>query len=226
MSEGSGAPARVSYIFPETGTNELADQIRARRGGKELLDLDGILLHSPPIAQSWNAFGAAIRSKSTLSLDLVELLICRVAVLNGAAFVWREHSPIALQAGIPQATLHILRTAPAFSFSSTAAPAAASTTTTYDFPEVHAALLDYVDHMTKAVKVPSAVFARVKNAITSVSTTDPSQTGEAGEADKIVERKVVEVTTTIAGYNMVTRVVMALDVGGLESEEVPVPSVG
>lgn len=80
--------------------------------------------------------------------------------------------------------------------------------------------------MTKAVKVPSAVFARVKNAITSVSTTDPSQTREAGEADKIVERKVVEVTTTIAGYNMVTRVVMALDVGGLESEEVPVPSVG
>lgn len=32
-------------------------------------------LHSPPIAQSWNAFGAAIRSKSTLSLDLVELLV-------------------------------------------------------------------------------------------------------------------------------------------------------
>lgn len=79
--------------------------------------------------------------------------------------------------------------------------------------------------MTKAVKVPSAVFARVKNAIATVSTADAGQTGEVGEAEKIVERKVVEATTTIAGYNMVTRVVMALDVGGLESEEVPVPSV-
>lgn len=86
-------------------------------------------------------------------------------------------------------------------------------------------MLDYVDHMTKAVKVPSAVFTRLKSAIATVSTADASQTGEVGEADKIVERKVVEVTTTIAGYNMVTRVVMALDVGGLESEEVPVPSV-
>lgn len=38
-------------------------------------------LHSSPIAQSWNAFGAAIRSKSTLSLDLVELLV-RLSLFN------------------------------------------------------------------------------------------------------------------------------------------------
>lgn len=34
-------------------------------------------LHSPPIARSWNAFGAAIRSQSTLSLDLIELMVRR-----------------------------------------------------------------------------------------------------------------------------------------------------
>lgn len=76
--------------------------------------------------------------------------------------------------------------------------------------------------MTKAIKVPSAVFTRVKNAIASIDATGASETGDA---EKVVERKVVEATTTIAGYNMVTRVVMALDVGGLESEEVPVPTV-
>lgn len=98
----------------------------------------------------------------------------------------------------------------------------------HDLPEVHAALLDYVDYMTKAVKVPSAVFARAKNAISSVSAADASGLGEAeasGEAEKVLERKIVEATATIAGYNMVTRVIMALDVGGLEGEEVPVPSI-
>lgn len=119
--------------------------------------------------------------------------------------------------------MHTIRTAAAFSFSlSPPSSVATSTTasTAFDLPEPHAALLDYADYMTRVIKVPKTVFARVKDAIATLCAD-----GSDDEKQKDLERKLVEVTNTVAGYNMVTRMIMAMDVGGMEGEEVPIPDI-
>lgn len=77
--------------------------------------------------------------------------------------------------------------------------------------------------MTKSVKVPKEVFTRVRNAVAGLSEGTNSELGKEN-VEEAITRRVVEVTNTIAGYNMVTRMVMALDVGHMEGEEVAVPS--
>ena len=54
------------------------------------------------------------------------------------------------------------------------------------------ALLAYTDAMTRNIRVPDDVFAGVRNAFS--------------------ERELVELTVTIGGYNMVSRVLEALEV--------------
>ncbi|TFY80892.1 hypothetical protein EWM64_g3123 [Hericium alpestre] len=62
------------------------------------------------------------------------------------------------------------------------------------------------DHMTRTVRVPQAVFARLQRMLRD-------------------DRQIVEATAVVAGYNFTTRVLRALDVAGLAEEEVPIPSV-
>jgi len=72
--------------------------IRKRRGG-ELLNLDRMLLHSPPFARGWNSFLGAVRTELALDPKLLELAICVVAVLNHADYEFNAHSPLFLRAG-------------------------------------------------------------------------------------------------------------------------------
>jgi hypothetical protein len=44
---------------------QMVEQIRARRGGR-LLNLDRMLLHSPPVASGWNALFGKIRGEMLL----------------------------------------------------------------------------------------------------------------------------------------------------------------
>ena len=88
--------ARLSYV---TDNSEIANRIRQRRGG-HLTPLDGMLLHSPPLADGWNSLLGAIRNQSTLPDDIRELAILRVAALNGAHYEWQAHEPIARRSGL------------------------------------------------------------------------------------------------------------------------------
>lgn len=90
------------------GPDDLVAAIRARRGGT-LLNLDRMLLHSPALAQGWNAHLGAVRSGLTLSPKLRELVICAVAVLNGADYEFTQHAPEFLRAGGSPAALLALR---------------------------------------------------------------------------------------------------------------------
>ena len=54
--------------------SELVAAIRARRGGA-LLNLDRMLLHSPPFARGWNDFLGAVRNELSLTPKLRELAI-------------------------------------------------------------------------------------------------------------------------------------------------------
>ena len=65
---------RVPYV-PEDTPGPIADEIRARRGGRGLSPLDTMLLNAPPIAEGWSKLLGAIRTKSTLEDDLREIIV-------------------------------------------------------------------------------------------------------------------------------------------------------
>ena len=86
---------------------ELVAAIRARRGGT-LLNLDRMLLHSPPLAQGWNGYMRAVRTELAVSPKLRELAMCVVAVLNHADYEFHHHAPEFLRVGGTAAQLDAL----------------------------------------------------------------------------------------------------------------------
>jgi AhpD family alkylhydroperoxidase len=154
-----------------------ADLIRVRRGGR-LSTLDRLLLHSPPVAEGWNAMLGALRSGTTLPADLRELVVLRVAVLNDAAFEWAAHEPIGRRAGLTGRQLEALRRPDA--------------TPEQVWTPVQAAVLAFTDASTRTVAVPGTVFAGVR--------------------EHLDDRQVVELTAVVAGYAMVSRFLVALEV--------------
>jgi alkylhydroperoxidase family enzyme len=91
--------AKIPY--PPDDTDELREvvqAIRERRGGG-LLNLDRMLLHSPPLAQGWNRFVGTVRSDLALAPKLRELAMCAVAVVNYAAYEFEHHAPEFIKAG-------------------------------------------------------------------------------------------------------------------------------
>ncbi len=124
-----------------------ADLLRVRRGG-QLSVLDRLLLHSPPVAEGWNALLGALRGATTLSADLRELVVLRVAVLNDAAVEWVSHEPIARRAGLAELQLQVLRR-----------PDAAAEPV---WTPLQAAVLAFTDASTRDVAVPEGVFAGVR----------------------------------------------------------------
>ena len=88
---------------------EIVTAIRNRRGGT-LLNLDRMLLHSPPFAKGWNSFLGAVRNELTVPARLRELVICTVAVLNGAEYEYIQHAPEFLRTGGTQQQLTALLT--------------------------------------------------------------------------------------------------------------------
>ena len=85
----------------------LIASIRARRNGT-LINLDRMLLHSPPYAEGWNTMLGAVRRKLDLDPQVRELAICTVAKITGAKYEWFQHAPEYLAAGGPQAKLDLL----------------------------------------------------------------------------------------------------------------------
>jgi alkylhydroperoxidase family enzyme len=88
--------------------SDLVAAIRARRGGT-LLNLDRMLLHSPPLASGWNGFLRAVRTELSVPAKLAELAICAVALLNRADYEFGHHAPEFLRAGGSTMQLDALR---------------------------------------------------------------------------------------------------------------------
>ncbi len=84
----------------------LVERIVAERGS--VLHLYQMLLHSPPLAEGWLGYLTAVRQRLELDGGLRELVIMRVAHLNGAPYEAQQHAPIALREGITQAQLDAL----------------------------------------------------------------------------------------------------------------------
>ena len=148
----------------------------ARISYPDPLNLYRMLLHSPPVAAGWLNLLTAIRQQCTLDARYRELVIMRIAVINGADYEYVQHIPHALAAGLTESdytALHEWMSYGAWT------------------PEDRA-VLAYTDAMTREVQVSDPIFAAV--------------------AEHFDERETVELTATIAAYNLVSRFLEALQV--------------
>ncbi|KUI60587.1 hypothetical protein VP1G_07806 [Cytospora mali] len=107
---------RLPYVPnpPPTSTPEdqaIVDRITERRAPRPLQPLDLTLLHSPPVADGWNAFLGAVRTRTLIPADARELAISRVAVVNKAWYEWTHHAPLAVAAGVSEAAMEFVKTA-------------------------------------------------------------------------------------------------------------------
>ena len=84
----------------------LVNRIVAERGS--VLHLYQMLMHSPPLATGWLELMTQVRQKLELGGDLRELVIMRIAHLNGAPYEADQHAPIALKEGLSQPQLDAL----------------------------------------------------------------------------------------------------------------------
>ena len=155
-----------------------------RRGGA-LIELDRVLLWSEPIARGWNVYLGAVRTGLPTSRKLRELGILVVALLTGADYEYKHHAPDFLSAGGTQAELDALN-----SFISTH-PRGIVADAALGVQE--SAVIEYAVQVTLDVRVSDAVFAKMK-----------------AEFDTT---QIVEITTAIAAYNMVARILVPLGVG-------------
>jgi alkylhydroperoxidase family enzyme len=178
----------------QKATAEVYERVAARRKPRPLIPLDLALLHSPPIANGYNALLGAIRTEAVMPQDILELSVCRVAILNGAVYEWNAHAPLALKAGVTAAQLQEVKSLPISTFTpegkiiNNVEKPAGSSLTDFQWETVI-----FTDAMTKNIKVDDAIFAAIKN--------------------RFSEREVVELTVCIGAYNMVSRFLVTLDVG-------------
>lgn len=157
--------------------------LRQRRGGV-LLNLDRILLHSPNFANGWNELFGQIRGdKLSISSKHRELAICAIAVLNSAEYEFYQHRQPWIDAGATHAQLLAIRD--------------------IDSPSFHESSSQYFDDIERNVI-----------ALTVQMTRDikPSREVLVALRDVLGETGLVEMVGTIAGYNMVSRFLVALDI--------------
>jgi AhpD family alkylhydroperoxidase len=141
--------ARIPYAdLTNPEAKPLVERIVAERGG--VLHLYQMLLHSPPVASGWLNYLTAIRQQSTLPGGLRELVIMRIAVLNGAPYEAEQHAPIALREGVSQVQLDDLD----------------NWQQSKNYDATQRAVLAYTDAMTKDIHVSPEVFAAVKAVLT------------------------------------------------------------
>jgi 4-carboxymuconolactone decarboxylase len=164
---------RVRQVEPGTKPElaALEERIRGARG--RISPLYSVLLNSPELASGWEQLFTAIRQNTSVPPALRELVILRVAVLNGAEYEFEAHVPHALAAGMSQEAIERLRRDEIDGFSS-----------------LEKLVLQYTDAMTRDLRVPEALYPQL---------------------DQHFDAKtLVELTATIAGYNMVSRFLIAM----------------
>jgi len=155
---------RLKYVPANPTSNHASDQafltrLLKSRGKEGLTPLDRAMLHSPPLTRGFMQFFTAIRGKSTLPQDVMELAMCRVAALNSAAYEWMHHAPLLRDAGVGEEGLETVRTAPPH-----ARPSGkrGNDGTVQGLSEKMWATMYFVDAMTKDIKVPDELFNRVR----------------------------------------------------------------
>ena len=179
------APIRVPLVTPGTRPelSAIERSIAEQRGSISVLYQ--VLLNSAPLASGWEKLLTAVRNQTSVPAHLRELVILRVAVLNGATFEFDAHVPNARQAGIADAKMDAVR-----HWRAESRDAGAGATRQDIFDDDEQLVLELADAMTRDIEVPDALMERL--------------------SARFDARGVVEVVATVAAYNMVSRFLVAL----------------
>jgi alkylhydroperoxidase family enzyme len=156
------------------------------RRGGALIDLDRALLWSEPLARSWNVYLKGVRTGLGVSRKLRELGICTVALITGARYEYHHHAPDFLSAGGTQEELDALSAYLDWN----------NNDALQRVGKEEALVVRYAEQMTRNVQVDDALFALLQ--------------------ERFETQELVEITASIATYNMVARVLVAL---GITPEE-------
>ena len=136
--------ARVPLLDPQDvpDQTEFIDRVLNRRKGR-LINVYRILLHSPPLAESWFEHINKIRWGTEINGRLREIVIIRLGHLVSSAYVLRQHVPkLAVAEGITE----------------TECDALADWSSSEMFSDTEHAVLAYVDAMAENMVVSDAVF--------------------------------------------------------------------
>jgi len=141
--------ARLPYVSSseDPKVRQLIDRIKLERGGR-LINLYKVLLNSPAVAEGWLNLLTAVRQKSSLPDRYRELVILRIAIVNGTAYEFVQHVPHARAAGLTEEEIEAVHT-----------PRPGKPLTGTDL-----AVLSLADAMTREIRVPDAVFQPVADA--------------------------------------------------------------
>ncbi|KAK8026816.1 hypothetical protein PG991_003872 [Apiospora marii] len=179
--------------IPLSKDAQVYERVRARRAPRPLQPLDLALLHAPPVADGWNSFLGAVRTRTTLPAAVRELAISRVAVVNGAWYEWAHHAPLAAEAGVSQKALDEIVKGRPGDLADDGQLVTPEEREAVGLGDAEWAVLRVTDEMTRHVRVRDETFAELRKHYN--------------------EREVVEVVATVSAYNCVSRFLVALDVG-------------
>jgi alkylhydroperoxidase family enzyme len=187
----------------------IVERIQARRAPRPLQPLDLALLHSPPVADGWNSFLGAVRTKTTLPDDLRELAIARVAAVNKAWYEWMHHAPLAVQAGVEDRVMQqVVRDDAEMRLDEWKGqdegwPAGLT--------EKQWVVLVMADEMTRNVKVEDRTFEKARSMFTEREIVEIVATVRLVHMPRTRERLLTSMMLQIACYNCVSRFLVALD---------------
>lgn len=85
---------------------EMFKRIRESRG--HVLNIHRVVGHAPKMLRAQASYARALREESSLPRDLQELLILRIAQVNGSAYEQSVHRPIAIACDTPAAKIDAL----------------------------------------------------------------------------------------------------------------------
>jgi AhpD family alkylhydroperoxidase len=140
---------RIKPVEPNTRPELAAQEARIMAERGRISSLYQVLLNSPPIAHGWEQLLSAVRNRNSLPADVRELVILRVAALNGAPYEFAAHAPHALLAGVTQDTVDAMRDPRSEAATLTAGQLLA---------------LRLTDTMTRDIVVPEALYRQVAQA--------------------------------------------------------------
>ena len=175
---------RIAPIPPGTRPELAAQEAAIAAVRGRVSPLYQVLLNSPSVAHGWEQMLSAIRNHNSLSAALRELVILRVAVLNHAAYEFEAHAPIARAAGVSQMAIDSIRND---------APLATPWSAQCSLSETEHIAIRLTDAMTRDIVVPDHLYQALKPHFTAQNQLD--------------------LVATVAAYNMVSRLLVALKLG-------------
>lgn len=142
------------------------------------------------------AFGLSRLNSSVLPTNN-SMQILRIAALQGAAYEWQQHESVGRSEGLTSSQLKLIRD-PAYS-------PYGSPTTSPVFSAKQIAALKFTDASTRNSHISDEVWAELAKQLNN-----PQQ--------------LTELALTVAGYNMVSRFLIAVSVDGVAETQVPYPA--